>query len=222
MAPNATLLPERDLSRRRTLIPVAPGDPEAALASLRSGPCRCRDAGPSLPAQDVDHRGSARRPARAAASAFRRPALPRGESFPARLAHPALRLCRRSSVNWTARAGPAAGRHHPPRPVDVSLDVRTQPTFGAFRARRRHLAGRIDRAPPGIRAPWSPACSPSHARELTESRAWREARAGSADRLRHPRARARLRGPAGARLARDPSHRSPTCSPAACPLPTAR
>ena len=181
MAPElATLLPERDLSAAPPpRSPVAPGDPEAALASLRSGhvDAGMREALRCL-AHDVDPQGSARRPRPAAASA-----------------PPSLLRCLEENPFLRASRTPPYGYAGDPSVVDFALGqarlpadttslglsmyrwmCEHSPTFGAFRARRRHLAGRIDRA-----AAWHPGAAVAglfagHARDLTESRAWREAR----------------------------------------------
>lgn len=181
MAPElATLLPERDLpAAPPPRSPVAPGDPEAALASLRSGhvDAGMREALRCL-AQDVDPQGTARRPRPAAAST---PAT--------------LLRCLEENPFLRASRTPPYGYSGDPAVVDLALgqarlpnDTTTlglsmyrwmcehSPTFGAFRARRRHLAARIDRA-----AAWHPGAAVAglfagHARELAESRAWRESR----------------------------------------------
>ncbi|MCU0760519.1 MAG: hypothetical protein MUF07_15170 [Steroidobacteraceae bacterium] len=181
MAPElAALIPERaPLPAPLPRPPAAVGDAALALASLRSGHV---DAGMRLAlqwlAQDVDPKGSARRPRPAAASA-------EAELLRCLAENPFLRAAR------AARRGYAGD----PDCIDLALGHGRLPaetttlglamyrwmcehgaTFGALRARRRHLAARIDRA-----AAWHPGAPVTglfagHARELAESRAWREAR----------------------------------------------
>ena len=177
----AAHLPGHDLPAAPPLrSPAVAGDAESALASLRSGhvDAGMREALRCL-AQDVDPTGSARRSRPAAASTGRR----------------ALLRCLEENPFLRAARDPAYGYAGDPALVDLALGVARlpadttplglamyrwmcehSPTFGAFRARRQHLAARIDRA-----AGWHPGALVAglfagHARELAESRAWREGR----------------------------------------------